>query len=494
MGCAAKLTEYNEAECKLSREFLENALESFTKQKVIRHANGVWLENPANKTTYNTCLIPPPHAQSGMIKFFLDKGGNPLYGLGGAVTWLLLHEAHANKVWFIHWPTLLTTIQGLVQNPQLCGGMMNVRWEGDLLAVAMHLDWAMGAKLIKHQGVLKEDFTAWREKKLVTKENFCHLHCHSEFSLLDGASNIENLALRAMLNGQPGIALTDHGNVFGAYKHWAACKELGVKSLIGVEAYLVDDVSSKYATVDGSARRFEYHQTIIAMNATGWTNLSKLLTAGARDHFHYVPRIDHNMLFKHNEGLIVLSGCFKGMAAHYLQTRPLKEGETELPPWYVRDPEKSRQYIRMYKKVFGDRYYGELQNIDYEPYRAIVPELKQILMEEGVPLVCTNDCHYEKEEDAIVQSVLSRISRQRVDGIGEGLKEKGVYFIRSRAEMEAGAPWSTPDMYDRSVEIMDRCSLTFEKDGYLFPHFDISTDPDWAAFEASRAGGTRGQV
>jgi DNA polymerase-3 subunit alpha len=402
------------------------------------------------------------------------------------LSWLVLHDPTQNKVYLISWAKFVESINTLCRNPQAFNGMMNVSTEGDWIQVMIHLDWAVGSKIIRHVAGLKGSYLQHREKKLVQKETYCHLHGHSEMSLLDGACAIEGLARRALLNGQPGIALTDHGNVFGAYKHWQACEEQGVKALMGVEAYMVDDVNKRYKTIDGKDRRFEHHQTLIAMNQTGWENLCKLMTIAGRDHYYYVPRIDHKLLFEHNEGIICLSGCFKGMAAHYLQTRLLREGEMELPWFMKRDPDRSRQYIRSYKKVFGDRYYGEVQNIDYEPYRAIVEELGQMLRDEGVPLVTTNDFHYEREEDAIIQSILTRISNQKVDGLGEKMSEKGVYYIRSREEVAAGAPWVTADMMDRTVEVMERCTLSFKREGYLFPPFDVKSDPDWAAFQARK--------
>lgn len=258
--------------------------------------------------------------------------------------------------------------------------------------ILINLDWAVSINLARLHGSLKGSYIKWREKKLATPENFVHLHNHSTYSLLDGASSIDRIAEMAVVNGQPAIALTDHGYMFGAYKHWAACKKRGIKGLMGVEAYLVDDVNKKYVAEDGSARRWEYHQTLIAQNQTGWENLCKLMTIACRDHFHYVPRIDHKLLFQHKEGIICLTGCFKGMAAHYLQHRPLKEGESKLPLWLEYNPDKAREFLRMYKSEFGDRLYGEVMNIDYAPYNACLPELCQLLDEEGIPKIATNDC------------------------------------------------------------------------------------------------------
>jgi len=477
------------AEIELSRAYLADALSEVVAAKL--YANGPWLKNTASGMDYCTYLLAPAHPQTGMVKLLFDCHGNP-YGGRGNATWVL-HDPMQNKVFFISWAHFAEACTRLKSHPQAYSGMLTLSPEGsDHMRMMVHLDWAIGNRFIHDVGQLKGSYLEYREKKLARKEDFCHLHGHSEMSLLDGACAIEGLAKRAMLNGQPGIALTDHGNMFGAYKHWQACKEYGVKGLIGVETYLVDDVSKRYQDANGRDRRFEHHQTLIAMNQTGWENLCKLVTVAARDHYYYVPRIDHKMLFEHNKGIICLSGCFKGMAAHYLQTRQPREGETELPWFLKRDPDRARQHIRAYKQVFGDRYYGEVQNIDYAPYMAIVPELIQMLTDEGVPLVLTGDFHYECEEDAIVQSILARIATQKVDefggGVGGGMREKGIYYIRSREEMVAGAAWVTTDMLDRTVEVMDRCDLTFKRDGYLFPHYDVMQDVDWLAFCESRKG------
>jgi hypothetical protein len=470
----------------MSREYLKGALTPVVGAKLDDAGNGSWLVNASSGKTYNTYLVGKPDPQLGMVRVTLSAStADPLYGKAGA-TWLVLHNPHLNKVWIVAWSELMRWAVEVNKNPQYQSALMKVRVESNTTQVLVNLDWAATVKLVKSSVDLhKGEFLTWRDRKLAVKENFCHLHNHSTYSLLDGISTIDDIADQAVLNGQPGIALTDHGNVFGALKHWAACKERGIKSVTGCEIYLVDDVAKKYEH-DGALKRWEYHQTVLAMNQTGWRNLSKLLTAAGRDHFHYVPRIDHDMLLKHSEGLIVLSGCFKGMVAHHLQTRTIKEGETELFPWLRRDPDKSRKFMRRYKEALGDRYYCEVMNIDYMPYANIVPELLEMAHAEGVPVVITNDCHYPRPEDAFLQAAMTRIAKQKVDGIGDSGAEKGSYYIRSKAEMQVGAPWATEGMFDRSVEIMNRCDVSFERDKFHFPHYDPTRDVDWAEYQASR--------
>ena len=162
--------------------------------------------------------------------------------------------------------------------------------------------------------------------------------------MLDGASTIEGMVDQAVANGQPGLALTDHGFMFGTWKFYKECKKRGITPVLGCEFYLTDDVTKKYSH-EGKDRRFEYHQTVLAMNMTGYQNLCRLCTIACRDNFWYVPRIDHNTLFEYKEGLIVLSGCFKGPVAWHLQEFEQPIDGTTLPHWYRTDPDYSREII-----------------------------------------------------------------------------------------------------------------------------------------------------
>ena len=493
MPRAPQLHQMDQAEHSLAREFLVAALTPVLGVTLETVPDSLtWLVNKATGATYNICLLSPPDTMTGMVQVALDRRtGNPMHGRAGS-TWLLFFDPQAGRVWLVPWLEFIGWMKAMYPAVTYQQAMMRVRLDGDIYRVGMHMDWAIGVKLVKKTCDLGRQYMVWRDRKLVTPEQFVHLHCHSMYSLLDGVSSIDGIAREARVNGQPGIALTDHGFCFGAFKHWKACTEAGVKPLIGVEAYMVDDVNKRYEGPDGTARRFEHHQTIIASNQEGWENLCLLLTEGCRDHSYYVPRIDHNMLFKHNAGLIVLSGCFKGPVAHYLQKRPLGPGETELPWGLQYNPARARETARTYKKVLGDRYFGEVHNNDYAPYMQCVPELLQVFEDEGIPTVLCADAHYERAEDAIVQSMVSRISNQRVDGMGEQSQETGVYYIRSKAEMQAGAPWATDAMCARTCEVMDRCSLSFERKGYLFPFYDTHADTDWAAF-AQAVAATQGR-
>jgi DNA polymerase-3 subunit alpha len=274
--------------------------------------------------------------------------------------------------------------------------------------------------------------------------------------------------------------------MFGVYKFFNACKAAEVKPLIGCEFYVVDDVKQRYIDTAGTIRRFEYHQTVLAMNPQGWENLCKLGSMACKHQYYYVPRIDRSQLLLHNDGLIVLSGCFKGTVAwHLMQHDP---EVTRLQPWCCRSPERSRKIMQEYHAVYGDRYFIECQHIDgFDQYNAIMPELIGMARDEGVKCVVTNDCHYEREEDAVLQALMSRISKDGVgDGVGGKFAQKGSLFIKRRAEIVN--PNFTPDMFDTTVEIMERCDVDLSFKGYMFPAFPIEADIDYPAFLAGGKG------
>ncbi len=208
-------------------------------------------------------------------------------------------------------------------------------------------------------------------RKDVKDSDFVHLHSHSFYSLLDGVSSPDLLAKRAKELGQPAIAITDHGYMFGNNKMQNACNEHGIKAIHGFEAYYVDDVSVR--------ERHMYHLILLAANDTGWMNLLALCSCAGSEGFYYKPRIDTKMLGQHREGLIVLSACYKSPVSFHLS----EEGY---------DPDKARNNMRTLKLMFGDRFYNEVMSIGMPAYDSIVPRILQMANDEGVRTVVTNDC------------------------------------------------------------------------------------------------------
>jgi DNA polymerase III alpha subunit (gram-positive type) len=329
-----------------------------------------------------------------------------------------------------------------------------------------------------------------RVKHLTQPEDFVHLHVHSMYSFLDGVSTPEGLVAKAKNNGQPGMALTDHGMGFGLIKFYQAARYAGITPILGIEFYIVHSLDG-YCDEGGTRRRHEFHQTVLAMDNVGYENLNILASKATRDGWHYVPRITYDDLARHNEGLILLSGCFKGLFSWHLQKHEDREGAKLLDPsgkpLYRYDPGESRRWLRGMKGVFGDRLYVEAMNIpSFDRYNLAIPEMLDMANSEQVPVVCTNDCHYEQSEDAAMQAVLSRISKD--DGSsGERLfVEKGVHYVKCRHEMQSSL--FDASMFDRTCQIMERCrGLRIPLEGdedfkFFFPTYPINDDEDYGDY------------
>jgi hypothetical protein len=383
-------------------------------------------------------------------------------------------------------------LQQMAADPDAYAGQIHRTVEPDYIILAI-------PKLLAQQELFRRSvplgagptsYALWRSRSLAGSDEFVHLHVHSMYSLLDGVPTPTELAAQAVANGQDALAITDHGYMFGAYNFTDACQAHGIKPVLGVEAYLVDDVDRHYQDASGKDRRFEHHITLLAQNQTGWRNLNELLSTACRDHFYSVPRIDHKRLFALAEGVIVLGGCFKGPVAWYLQHHepepPMPDGTpTTVKPWAARDVDRAWRYMLMYKEALGDRYFVEVQHNDFARYMQIVPEIVEMAARAQVPCVVTNDVHYAAEADAILQATMTHISRASVDdGIGDSNFETGPYYLK-RSEAMAH-PCFTPDMFTRSCEIAARCAVDISFTEYLFPNYDVTRDSDWAAYQAAR--------
>lgn len=210
-----------------------------------------------------------------------------------------------------------------------------------------------------------------------------HLHVHSEYSLLDGVPKPAHIAAYAARQGFPAVALTDHGVMYGAIEFAEACKEQGVKAIIGVEAYLC----RRGQGIEQRDYRFDqspYHLLLLAANQEGYRNLLRLTSIANTKGFHYHPRIDHQLLLRHAEGLICTSGCMKSeIASLFIQGRE----------------EEARAALLWYREIFGDRFWAELQGHDLEPLKKYNRWLVATARELGIPLIATNDAHYLAPED-----------------------------------------------------------------------------------------------
>jgi len=286
--------------------------------------------------------------------------------------------------------------------------------------------------------------------------DFVHLHCHSEYSLLDGAIRVKDLCSRAKDLGMPAVALTDHGNMHGALVFRQKAIDTGIKPIIGCEVYVAPGArGDKKAT---SSRTAAYHLVLLAQNRTGYQNLIKLVTAGYLEGFHYKPRVDKELLALYSEGLIALSACLAGEVNRTLLSQGLDAGI---------------RVAKEYADIFPDRFYLELQENGIPEQTRANEMLLQVAEETKLPLVATNDCHYLTREDSEAHDILLCIGTQRTvldkDRMRMGTTE--LYF-KTMEEMEAAFSYC-PEAIANTVKIAEQCNVELELGQAHFPVYDL---------------------
>jgi len=286
--------------------------------------------------------------------------------------------------------------------------------------------------------------------------SFVHLHVHSEYSLLDGFSDITKMVQRAKEMGMPALALTDHGTMFGVMEFYNATTKAGIKPIVGVEAYLA---ARGMTDRDSQLDKKSSHLLLLAENKTGYQNLLQIASAAQLDGFYYFPRIDHEFLAQHSEGLICTSGCMSAEIPRMIQRESMDE---------------ARQQLDWYYEVFGpDNYYLELQEHD-------IPELAQInktLIDLGSryqsKFVATNDVHYITQEDARLQDILLAIQTGSVLSDPNRMRMSWQsFYLRSPEEM-ANLFAEVPESISNTLLIAERCEIDLDRKGYHLPHFEV---------------------
>ncbi|MEZ6050290.1 MAG: DNA polymerase III subunit alpha [Planctomycetaceae bacterium] len=284
---------------------------------------------------------------------------------------------------------------------------------------------------------------------------FAHLHCHTHYSLLDGANRIPALIENVKAQGMNACAITDHGNLYGALEFYQTCRKHDVNPILGYEAYIAPGHRT-----DRSASRMKeasFHLTLLAHNATGFRNLVKLASRAYLEGFYYKPRIDKELLEEFNEGIICLSGCASSELSRLLL------GEE----W-----EKAESLTRWYSDLFGDRFYMEIQDGGVEIQQSCAEATIKLADRMGLPLVATNDAHYLCQDDAQIHDVLLCVNTKSYVSDTNRMKiDTDQLFIRSPEQMYEAFPRQA-EAVARSQEIADRVDIDLDLTKRHFPVFE----------------------
>lgn len=286
---------------------------------------------------------------------------------------------------------------------------------------------------------------------------FVHLHNHSHYSLLDGLPKIKPMVARAKELGFPALALTDHGNMYGAIEFYKACTEAGIKPIIGQEAYIAPNkLDQKRPRIDDKY----YHMILLAKNLEGYRNLMRLTSIAHKQGFYYKPRMDLDVLKEHSEGLIATSGCVRGLVPRALIDEK---------------PDKAKELIAKHLEIFGeDNFYLEVQHHpNLEKQQLVNQNLYQLSKEMGIPMIATCDCHYLNKEDSAGQDLLVCIASGKSVNDTNRLDMREVDLsMKSEEEMRANFA-DHPEVCDETVKVAEKIDLEIPLGQYHFPVYEI---------------------
>ena len=320
-------------------------------------------------------------------------------------------------------------------------------------------------------------------------DSFAHLHVHTEFSMLDGASRVGELAAAAAADGQPALAMTDHGNMYGVLDFYRSCKDEGVKPIIGIEAYMAHDHRSERPKRRGklddsggdtqSGAKLYYHLILLAENQTGYKNLIQLSSRSFLEGYYYKPRVDWELLERYSEGVIATTGCLGG---HVLQD--LMRGDTDL----------ARAKAGKLQDIFGrDNLFIEIQDHGIAAQHQTNPQLMEIAKYIGAPLLATNDCHYTHQHQHDAHDALLCVQTGSLMSDPDRFKFEGTdHYLKSAAEMRHLFR-DVPQACDNTLWIAERCELEIEFGDPKLPTFPLpegfETDTEYLkhlTFEGAR--------
>ena len=292
------------------------------------------------------------------------------------------------------------------------------------------------------------------------EKKFVHLHLHTEYSLLDGSGKIKKLMKQAKELGMESIAITDHGVMYGLVDFFKAAEECGIKAILGCEVYVAaKSMHIKQPDKENST----HHLVLLVKNQTGYENLMKIVSMASIEGFYYKPRIDHDYLKEHSEGLIALSACLGGE----IQSNLLKENY-----------EKARESALLYKDIFKDGFYIELQNHGMEEQQKVNELNIKLSQETGIPLVATNDVHYIKREDSKSHDVLMCIQTAKtIDDPNRRRYPSDQFYLKSEEEM-----WDMfsymPEALENTVKIANECNYKYTFHESKLPKYPLPEGKD----------------
>ncbi|MBV9267489.1 MAG: DNA polymerase III subunit alpha [Acidobacteriaceae bacterium] len=299
----------------------------------------------------------------------------------------------------------------------------------------------------------------------MSERPFVHLHCHTDYSLLDGACDIKKLMKIAREQRMPAIAMTDHGNLFGAVEFYNEAASTGIHPVIGCEVY----VSQQSQTVKNDSNRYN-HLVLLCETQEGYKNLIKLVSSGYLDGFYYKPRIDKDLLALHSKGLIAMSACLRGDI-----------NENLLADKY----DEARRLANQYLDIFGKgNFFLEMQDHSLDQDKLVMPQVRRMSAETGIPLVVTNDAHYLSHDDVRAHEILLCIQTGKTMSDPNRMRfATPDFYIKTRDEMMA-LFGEVEEALDRTWDIAQRCQVKLEKVKDPFPRFDVPESFDLDSYFA----------
>lgn len=296
-----------------------------------------------------------------------------------------------------------------------------------------------------------------------THSQFVHLHTHTEYSLLDGANRIDPLLQKAKRFGMPALAMTDHGNLFGAISFYEKAVAAGIKPIIGCETYIAPQSRFEKKS-SGGIKEASFHLPILARNVEGYRNLMALSSIGYQQGFYYRPRIDKEVLAKHGQGLMGLSGCLRG----------------EVPQALLHDDEAGAKRIAgEYVELFGKgHFYLEMQNHGIEEQLKLNKALVKLAKDMNLPLVCTNDCHYLEREDAKWHDILLCLQTGKTLDAQDRMRyATDQFYFKSPEEMKLLFQ-DHPEALKSTLTIADACNVEMQFESLHLPHYQVPKEFD----------------